>query len=280
LFRVLKQYEKAYLFLDELSTAPRPTQNVLLRIILNRAIGRWKFNPGLRVIAASNFTDVTGNSLLSAAMANRFVHIFHRAEVEEWINAASGIKVEFKEEGGWESKISDYLAFMFSFVETQHEYLYKVPELFEKPEDYAFCTPRSLTTAARLLAVTENNPDLSKELLKGTIGSLATAAFYRWMGSQGKYVKFTDLDLDNFRFPDDPSIVMVLLKSAALYASMPQHYEKAIALFNKAYAESFKQMVLKHSKLLAGNLSKHMDDNSIIKSLPFVGQVLNPRRIR
>ena len=94
LIKRLNAHTGAWLFLDELFTSARSVQNALMRLILEREISGYKLNDDVRIIAASNFTDVAGNILPSTAMANRFVHIFHKPTIDEWIEAVGSQEVQ------------------------------------------------------------------------------------------------------------------------------------------------------------------------------------------
>lgn len=64
------------LFLDELTTSPPSVQAALLRIVLERKVGFGSLPHGVRVVAATNPTDVAVVGWkLSAPLSNRFVHI-------------------------------------------------------------------------------------------------------------------------------------------------------------------------------------------------------------
>jgi hypothetical protein len=275
LINKLNQHEKVFLFLDELPTSIRATQNILLRLIHERMVGEFKLHDGVRIVAAGNFVDVAGNILLSTALANRFIHLYHKPTVQEWIDSDTESEpLNFKFNENWKDDIPQYKSAMFSFVESYPEYFSTVPQQIEKVEDYAFCSPRSLMTAAKILALTTNDQDLGKELCYGIIGAEPTKKLMTFLRSVDKIVPFTKLDINKFSFPDDPSQVMVLLKSAALYSSEKQYGQKATTLFKMAYDEGYKPLAMKYARLLAKGLVNHMPATEIVKAIPFVGEVL------
>jgi hypothetical protein len=279
LIEKLNSQKQAWLFLDELFSSARQTQNALMRLILEREISGYILNDSVRVIAASNFTDVAGNILPSTAMANRFVHIFHKPSIEEWIEAESDSdQVGFTPDDNWEKEIPYYKSLVFSFVETYREYFNTTPDMIEKPEDCAFCTPRSLTTTAKILALTVNHPDLTKELCIGTIGAEPARKLITFIHSQNRLQSFKNIDLNKFTFPDDPTQVMVLMKSAALYAEQKEYSEKAIKIFNMAYDAGNRPAAMKYAKILAKNLTSHMNGLEILKAIPFVQDAISARK--
>jgi len=72
-------------FLDELANAPRATQSLGLQLALDRAVGKYKLPAGYRIVAASNrLTDRAGTNPLISSLAARFLHIYLRADVDEW----------------------------------------------------------------------------------------------------------------------------------------------------------------------------------------------------
>jgi hypothetical protein len=279
LIRELNKHKKVFLFLDELPTAARATQNVLLRIIHERKVGDYTLHDGVRIGAAGNFVDVAGNILLSTALANRFVHIFHKPTIQEWIDSDSeSDSLNFKFNEKWRDDIPEYRAAVFSFIETYPEFFSTVPAEIEKAEDYAYCSPRSLSTVARILALCQNDHDLGRQLCMGTIGSVATQKLMTFIRAKETLVPFKKIDLEKFTFPDDPSQVMVILKSAALYSNEKQYGEKATKLFNMAYDKGYRPLAMKYARMLAKGLSAHTLPTEIVKALPFIVETLKHKK--
>jgi len=279
LIRELNKHEKVFLFLDELPTSQRATQNVLLRLIHERKVGEYTLHPGVRIGAAGNFVDVAGNILLSTALANRFVHMFHKPTIQEWIDADSeSDNLGFQFNPNWRDDIPEYRSAVFSFVESYPEYFSTVPSEIEKAEDYAYCSPRSLSTVAKILALCQNDHDLGRQLCMGTIGAEPTQKLMNFIRSKEKIVPFKNIDLSKFTFPEDPSQVMVILKSAALYSNEKQYGQKAIQLFNMAYDKGYRPLAMKYAKMLAKGLSSHTMPTEIVKALPFIVDTLKHKR--
>lgn len=271
----LEKYSKGILFFDELPTALRATQNALLRVILERKSGDYDIPSGFRVVAAGNFVDVAGNIHLSSAMANRLYHINHDPTVQEFIEASSsGIVFNSTIKDDWEDQVPHYESILYTFVENRPDLLKNIPDGFDQVDDYAFCTPRSLMMAARMLAVTDG---LYPSVTKGIIGGTATSALFEYMKSIDQTYNFLRIDLDNFDFPSNPSQTMVLVQSAAIYAKQPALAEKAIRLFKMADEAGFKPASQRFSIPLAQNLVSHMPIQKIIEELPFVRRNLGAR---
>lgn len=68
------------MFLDELNTATRKIQNLMLRVVLEHVAGPMTLHENIKMIAAGNYTNVAGNIQMSLALSNRFTHIFHEAD--------------------------------------------------------------------------------------------------------------------------------------------------------------------------------------------------------
>jgi hypothetical protein len=280
IFRELENMKNPMIFWDEFSTTPRATQNAQLRLIHEGAIDKWVLPENTYQVAASNFIDTAGNTLLSPAMANRFLHVLHEPTPKEWINSrARDIDVSFKYDPNWKEHIPEYDAVIMDLVEKMPEYFHKIPESFEKPMDYAFPTPRSHEAAAKMLALTVNDPDMSRVMVSAAVGTEFSGKIHNYLRTRDKSLSFLNIDLNNFRFPDDPSQISQLIKAAALYAKQPEHAPKAIKLFNMAYESGSKPCAMQYAILLAKNIHEHQKDpTKITSALPFVGKILTAGR--
>ena len=70
---------------DELPAAPPSTQNALLQLILDRAIGEYVLPDGTAMIACGNReSDRVHSHRMSTALASRFVHYDLRVDVDDW----------------------------------------------------------------------------------------------------------------------------------------------------------------------------------------------------
>lgn len=80
-----------YLFLDELSTASPAVQAAMLRVVQERIVGDLALPSTTKIIAAANPIDVAaGGWELEPPTANRFLHLDHLPDFEEWSEGLSG----------------------------------------------------------------------------------------------------------------------------------------------------------------------------------------------
>lgn len=80
----LDEGREAWLFLDELNTAPRSVQAALLRVVQNRVVANVDIS-GCKIIAAANPPDLVPDGIeLAAATANRWVHINQTPDPRLW----------------------------------------------------------------------------------------------------------------------------------------------------------------------------------------------------
>lgn len=81
----LNAAEAAYLFLDELSTAPPASQAGMLRVARERWVGEARLGDHVRIVAAANPIEHAADGWeLAAPMANRFLHLPFRPDAEDW----------------------------------------------------------------------------------------------------------------------------------------------------------------------------------------------------
>ena len=73
------------LFLDELPSAPKAIQISLYQLLTDRCIGPHRIGDDWLIAAAGNrMEDAAGVSKMLAPMANRLVHLFIRADIDDW----------------------------------------------------------------------------------------------------------------------------------------------------------------------------------------------------
>lgn len=80
------------IILDELTCVAAAQQAAMLRMVLERYAGQYKFMPRVRFVAAANPTEqAAGGSALSMPMANRFAHIeVERPGLDDWFDILDG----------------------------------------------------------------------------------------------------------------------------------------------------------------------------------------------
>lgn len=143
----------AILFLDELNSAAPATQAAAYQLVLNRRVGSYTLPKGVSIVAAGNReTDKGVTYRMPAPLANRFVHLELKVNIEDWKQWAINNRVHEQ---------------VISYVEYQKKDLY---DFDPRSSSRAFATPRSWSFVSDLL---EGNdlPDSSlTDLVSGAIG--------------------------------------------------------------------------------------------------------------
>jgi hypothetical protein len=148
---------------EELNRAPQFVRNAALQILLEREIGKFKFNDNVLMMASGNLGDEDGTDVeeLDSALNNRLVHISHSLGLDEWLTGFA--------EANCHRMIT-------SFIKAYPEKLYQNPTENTK----AYASPRSWTMMSKF--ITENyGMDASprdflpmlKEVSTGYIGNTA-----------------------------------------------------------------------------------------------------------
>lgn len=141
---------KGLLFIDELSRATQQVLNVCLPLINERMFNGWKLGSGWVVIAASNRMEdeMSGQSEMGNAMANRFAQVYYEPTVNSW-----------KEWATTQGYMSPLLLQWLSLGESESysgaKYFYMDPNEDSDGSDYTklMCTPRAWTNAMKELAL-------------------------------------------------------------------------------------------------------------------------------
>ena len=220
--RTLLENRDGILFMDEINRAPAALQSAALTIIQDGDAGDTKIAKSVWRVSAMNAADV-GVNQFSLAAANRFCHIHHEANVEDF---AKGFITRFKEierpKINSEEKVLKerlkYRTLIVRFIETQPKLLSKIPD--EGMEDeLAFPTPRTWEMVSEVMAyLSENSKDYLFPLVTGCVGKEAGKLFLRfceenndklvdlteWLGKEDKF------DLPN---PDRPDEVYQILQN-------------------------------------------------------------------
>jgi hypothetical protein len=148
---------------EELNRAPQFVRNAALQILLEREIGKFKFNDNVLMMASGNLGDEDGTDVeeLDSALNNRLVHISHSLGLDEWLTG-------FAED--------NCHRMITSFIKAYPEKLYQNPTENTK----AYASPRSWTMMSKF--ITENyGMDASprdflpmlKEVATGYVGNTA-----------------------------------------------------------------------------------------------------------
>lgn len=188
--RVERDGEKGILFIDEINTAAPQMMAVLMQLVLERKVGDYHLPPGWIVVAAGNHvSDRAAAQRMPTALANRFAHIYVKADVDA--ACAYWQKIGVAPE-------------MIAFIRYRRELIHVMPK---NPDEHAFPTPRSLVSAAEFV---NEHQDIREKLLAGVIGDAYASEFeafiglYRSIGSLEHIVK--DPDNAPLSGEKDPSI--------------------------------------------------------------------------
>jgi hypothetical protein len=184
--RQVAQAGTGVVFFDEMSTAPPSVQAAMLRVAVDRVVGDLPLPAGTRIVAAANPPGgVTEGWDLTPPLANRFCHL-------EWSLPAATVREGFS--FGWPAvpdpagdgfaaafpaRFSEAKRLVGAFLGGRPELATRVPES-AADAGFAFPTPRSWETAARLyaaaLAARAPGP-VATMLLAGAVGSIAAGEF-------------------------------------------------------------------------------------------------------
>jgi hypothetical protein len=184
------------IFVDELTTAPKAAKPGMLSLLLEKRLGGYYFGDGVRVIGAANPPDIAAAGLdLTVPEANRLVHMNWRMQdVNSWTMYMLGslvgasrpapvdpASIEAMVLESWNDVFPQWVAKVSGFMQ-RPDNLRLFHKLPEKGQDRtrAWASPRSWDVAARMLAgaqIHQTNEELRDEVLSGTVGSEAAAAF-------------------------------------------------------------------------------------------------------
>jgi hypothetical protein len=216
----------AILFLDELSTAPPAVQSALLRVVFERVVGELELPEEVRIVAASNPTDTSsGTWTLSAALANRFVHIDWDIEPKTWVEGmTNGWDMEndmhiLPED--WESGFPQIVSLISAFIQHRPALLLNEPDNTEEAGG-AWPSPRSWENAARIMTAARSaglDKTYTLELLIGCVGRGAATEFLTW--EQNLDLQDPEMllaDPKKFKVPDRGDKVFAVLSAVVTAA--------------------------------------------------------------
>jgi hypothetical protein len=214
---------KGILFLDEISTAPPAVQAALLRVVLDRVVGDLELPEGVAVVAAANPPEqAAGGWDLAAPLANRFVHLQWKVDIEKWCEGMIAgwpgptTYLIRRLPENWRVGVPTARALVANFIKTRPALLLQVPKDEEKA-GLAWPSPRTWDYAAQLWAaceVLQADLDVRLELIAGCVGEGPALEFLSW-------VKELDIpdpeevikDPKNFRLPDRGDKIYAVLSA-------------------------------------------------------------------
>jgi hypothetical protein len=182
-----KQGQAAWIFLDEITTAPPAVQAALLRFMNERQLGELKLHPLVRIIAAANPPEeAAGGWSLEAPLANRLAHFQMTANPEEW---AEGMLTGFplprvrSLPDEWELGVPVMRSKIASFIRRRGNLLIDMPKDDEKRAG-AWPSPRTWDFGTRLMAAAESVGEDNDEqlgMLAACVGNGAAIEFVNWL---------------------------------------------------------------------------------------------------
>lgn len=221
-----KNGQESIVFLDELSTAPPAVQAALLRPVFEGAVGDQQLPKGTWFIGAANPTDTSaGTWTLSAALANRFIHLEWDLETLSWVEGMqNGFDIDHDINllpEDWRESIPQHKALVSAFIKARPALLLNQPDNTEDSGG-AWASPRSWENASILLAACRSislDRDTTLNLIAGCIGAGAAVEFFNWE---------KELDLpdpeellkkpDTFKLPQKGDVAFAVLSSVVTAA--------------------------------------------------------------
>ena len=89
-----KKYKTIVLFLDEMNSASPAVQAAAYQLVLNRKVGSYVLPDNVVIVAAGNReTDKGVTYRMPAPLANRFVHLEMRVDLDDWMLWATENKI-------------------------------------------------------------------------------------------------------------------------------------------------------------------------------------------
>ncbi len=155
--------ELVYIFFDEMDRAPAAVINAALGVVLDRRIGDFTLPESVRIIAAGNgATDRVGTQKISAALANRFTHIYLKPDAETLARHFESI--------GAPAALPAFMRYRANLVHGE-----------PLPGEHAFPSPRAWETVGDFIDLSDA---IRAPLVRGTVGTDAGdefEAFFRVM---------------------------------------------------------------------------------------------------
>lgn len=217
----LDRGQPAWLFLDELSTAPPPVQAAFLRIVHERQVADVDLT-GCRVVGAANPADTAADGgWLSPASANRWVHIQWALDAPTWV---SGVTT------GWGRPLPADRAAVAANVAA---YIARNPSALLATtglRDGAWPSPRSWESAIRLVAALGGvKAPGAIAGMSACVGPEAAAEWQTWGASQDLPDPEAVL-AGTARIPDrgDQAAATALAVAAAAGSDHPQRADRLL----------------------------------------------------
>mgnify|MGYP000225486623 CR=1 FL=1 len=204
-------FERAILFLDEISAADIEVQKAALQLVLDRRVGEYDLPPTCPVVAAGNMEqDGAFTNPMSGPLSNRFNHVKLVHSLTEWIS--------YEINSGRANP--ETIAFLTNYG-SAYLHRYESSELTDG--NNGFATPRSWSFLAEQLNAVEDfgnefSVDDQETLIIGQIGATVGTAFIGFRSVRNKLPDleaiFRNEDVAIHRDFDLPSQYMIAIMLA------------------------------------------------------------------
>lgn len=266
-------------FFDEISTCTPNIQAALLRIVNEGWVGEYKLPETCYRMAAGNYTNIEGCEQISMALANRFTHIFHKYDHNQFAQDLEyGFNYDLDNIRNNRSNKDKFIVLKDKYQKivagflknNSKEYGYRLPKDPNKLEDYAYPTPRSWTNVVNIMATLDgSDKNLISELVVGTVGTFAGNEFLKQLNSNSiMYRKYILTEhLNDYKDTFDPNELSydenltIIVEMIALAKNNSNHVDMANYLFDKFLNNGYKGLL----ESRYNELSKVIDSNLMSK---------------
>jgi hypothetical protein len=217
---------KAIIFLDELNSAAPAVQAAAYQLILNRKVGTYELPKGVDLVAAGNRDGDRGVTYrMPAPLANRFVHLEAKVDVDDWTEWAVMNNVH--------PEVVGYVSFA-------KQDLY---DFDPKSASKSFATPRSWMFVSELLADDDTDTDTLTNLVAGAIGDGLAVKFMAHRKVAGRMPKAIDILEGKVKTLDIKEVSAMYSLTVSLCYELKSASEKKVKDFNDMADRFFEYMM-------------------------------------
>lgn len=170
-------YQGWLLFLDEVTTASKPVQAALYKIVLDRMVALRKLHPHCAIVMAGNRVEDRAAAVsLSTALKSRAISYTLKASANDWLR-------DYAAPHNIDMRVQGYIA--FNKEKALHSFDPKKP-------DQAFASPRTWEFVSRIVS---GEKDLSKWLpdISGAVGEGEATSFITFSKEYLNLPKYSDI---------------------------------------------------------------------------------------
>lgn len=188
-------YDGWLLLLDEVTSATKPVQAALYKVVLDRMIGSFKLHPNVAIAAAGN--KVSDNAVaykMSTALQSRLIHYEMEVSHPEFIEHAMQEK--------YDHRVISFLNYLPS----------RLMDFRPDHQDSTFPCPRTYEFLSKLVKGRDIDDSMGPDIA-GTIGPGVATEFITFAQEFGRLPKYADI-------AKDPDRTVVPPESSTKYATM------------------------------------------------------------